>query len=106
MRKMMLAGICVVVGVLAFVAHAKLAVIVFQPTPTDQEGATLIITRDDQTRFIDSGSAWCARARAEERGEQYCLEKLHFAYEASDRVFLELPYCEMFTRLLLGRMAG
>jgi hypothetical protein len=106
MRKMMLAGICVVVCVLTFVAHAKLAVIVFQPTPTYQEGATLIITRDDYVRFIDSGLAWCARARAEERGEQHCLEKLHLAYEASDRVLLELPYSEMFTRLFLGRMAS
>src|SRR5262245_22234495 len=101
MRKMILAGVCVVVGALAFVAHAKLAVVVFQAAPTDQWGATLIIARDDYVPFIDSGSAWCARVRAEERGEKHCLEKLRFAYEASDRVVLELPYSEMFTWLLL-----
>jgi hypothetical protein len=94
-------GVCVIVTVLGFVAHAKLAVIVFQPTPTFPEGATLLVDRDPYLPFMDSGLAWCSRTHVQERGEPHCPEKLLWAYMESDRVLLKLPYSDALQRLSL-----
>jgi hypothetical protein len=82
----------VAIVVLSVVAYTRLTIFVIPPIGAVPEGRTLIISRMNNTQFIDSADAMCERMQG--GVSLLCRGVLLGAVSEKSRIYLRLPYSE------------
>jgi len=85
---------------LSAIAYTQLTIFVIQPIGAIPEGRTLVITRMDKTKFIDSADAMCERIQG--GVSLLCRGAAMAGIAENAHIFLRLPYSETLYKISTG----
>ena len=92
--------IIVILVIIGFICYSQLTIFVIQPIGAVPKGATLVISRLNQTKFIDSPDAICERIQG---GVSLLGRGLIMAKVADTaKIYLRLPYSKCLYLISTG----